>query len=444
MMVVLFVVILLAQQIVASIMQGSLAAAKFGSDATYEILWSGLVLLVVLIFKNKYIFTQKREGFFKTVKYVLPELLLSSFFILISVVSLVGNQNLLDFYAVFNLALYCLFVGIVEEFLCRGWLLNEFLERYSDNRKEIILSIFFSSLIFGVIHFLNVGETQGFFETLVQVMHATAGGVFLALVYYKTKNIWVVVATHAIWDFSLFLGEANSLGDCLAKNPTSLSIVLSVLQGLGLIMAYSCFCYWLYRQTDLYTKEYKNGKDYFIGIGVALYVFSLIFINDFSVTNDNLCPNYQPKEIQKNYLVSYYHYEQYPIGTLGLILENDPDTNRLWLKNTKSGETIYLTEEKEKYYNYLLVENEYSFAIMIQTSSNIILYGNYQKPDAILQSDSFMNRIKSGLEKQVVPNITDLCVIEIEGDSYRYPALRNEIGDLLYFNRKDHLLISRK
>lgn len=443
MMVVLFAVVLLAQQIVASIMQGSLAASKYGSEATFEILWAGLVLLVVLFFKNKYIFTQKREGFFRSVKYVLPELLLSSLFVLISLLSIIVNSNSIDIYAIFNLILYCLFIGIVEEFLCRGWLLNEFLERYSQNRKEILLSIFFSSLVFGVIHFLNVGETQNFFETLVQVMHATAGGVFLALVYYKTKNIWVVVATHAIWDFSLFLGDANSLGECLAPTPTTLSVLMSVLQGIGLIIAYSFFCYWLYRQTDLYTKEYKNGKDYLIGIGVAFYVLSFLFIHDYS-SNDSLCPSYQTKNIHKEYLVSYYRYRQYPVGTLGLVLEVDPNTDRLWIKNTKSGETAYLTEKKEEYKRYLLVDNEYTFSIIIQTSSNVILYGNYQKSDFTLQNESFMKSLKSGLQKQVAPNIEDLCVIHIEGDSYYYPALHNDLGELLYFNQDGELYIHKK
>ena len=183
-MIVLFLIIMLSQNVVAGIMGGSLVTSRFGEDATFEILWAGLVLVVVLLFKNKYIFTQKREGFFKSFQYILPELLLSGFFILISVISMIAHNNPIDKFAIFNLMLYCLFVGIVEEFLCRGWLLNEFLERYSRNRKEIILSILASSFIFGVVHFINIGETQGLFETLVQVLNAFAGGVFFALVIH--------------------------------------------------------------------------------------------------------------------------------------------------------------------------------------------------------------------------------------------------------------------
>ena len=81
-MIALFVGVLLSQQLVASMMQGSLSTSKFGHEATFEILWAGLVLIIVLLFKNKYIFTQDRMGFFESVPYILPELLLSLFFAL--------------------------------------------------------------------------------------------------------------------------------------------------------------------------------------------------------------------------------------------------------------------------------------------------------------------------------------------------------------------------
>ena len=436
MMIVLFVVVLFAQQIVASIMQGSLSTSKFGEEATFEILWAGLVLIVVLLFKNKYIFTQKRLGFFESFQYILPELLLSGFFVLISVIGIIANDNPLDIYALFNLALYCIFIGIVEEFLCRGWLLNEFLERYSNNKKEIVLSILFSSFIFGVIHFINIGETQGVFETLVQVMNAAASGVFLALVYYKTKNIWVVVASHAIWDFSLFLSQANSMGECLASDPTTLSIVMNILRGLILTGAYLLFCYWIYRQTDLYGKEIKSTKDYLIAIGIVLYIFGLIFV--FDGGGESLCPDYSRKAIDAPYKISYYNYEKYKLENTDIVLEVDSDTGKLWLKNEKTDEHCYLTENT-KYRDYLLIDNYNYFSIMIQTSYNVVLYGNYAKSEITSLKD-----FNEKLEKHVVPDIASLGVIEVEDDEYQYPMIRSTIGEQLYFDSKEKLYINQE
>ena len=440
MMIALFVGVLFAQQIVASIMQGSLSTAKFGADATYEILWAGLVLIVVLLFKNKYIFTQKREGFFESFQYIIPELLLSSFFILLSIVEIIRNQNPLNIYALFNLALYCLFIGIVEEFLCRGWLLNEFLERYSQNRKEVFLSIIFSSFIFGVIHFINIGDKQGFFETLVQVMNAAAGGVFLALVYYKTKNIWVVVASHAIWDFSLFLSETNSLGDCLPGPTSSYGIVMNVLRGSVLIAAYALFCYWLYRQTDLYVNENKKPKDYLIGIGVFLYVIGLLFIGDR--TAEYMCPDYTRKAIDESYRVSFYDYKNYPVSRTNLVLEEDPDTNQLMMRNTYTEETAYLMDDVP-YRNYILVDNKNTFSIIVQTSYNTVLYGKFSKID-ISMNENFLEDMKKSFKKEVVPEISDLAIIEVVDDDYYYPSIRTTIGELLYFDSNDKLYMNEE
>ena len=441
MMIVLFVIVLLSQQLVASIMQGSLSTSRFGQEATFEILWAGLVLIIVLLFKNKYIFTQKRLGFFQSIPYILPELLLSSFFILISTIALIASGNPLDIYAVLNLALYCLFIGIVEEFLCRGWLLNEFLERYSKNRKEIILSILFSSFIFGVVHFINIGETQGIFETLVQVMNAAAGGIFLSLVYYKTKNIWVVVGTHAIWDFTLFLSQTNSLGDCLSGTPTAMTVVGNIIRGLILTFAYLLFCYWLYRQTDLYVKENKKPKDYLIGIGIAIYVVGLLFVHA-PESEDALCPDYKRKAIDKPYQVTYFNYDQYTLEDAPIGLDIDPDTGALRLKNMNTNIYAQLTTD-DRYRNFLLIDNDKDYILLIQTSSNVVYYGRYLKSE-IEEDAAYLDAVRDGLVKTVVPDISYLGVIQMEGDSYQYPMLHDSIGEYLYFDKKGKLFINQE
>ena len=40
-MIVLFLIIMLSQNVVAGIMGGSLVTSRFGEDATFEILWQG-------------------------------------------------------------------------------------------------------------------------------------------------------------------------------------------------------------------------------------------------------------------------------------------------------------------------------------------------------------------------------------------------------------------
>lgn len=434
-MIALFIAVLLLQQLVASILQGSLSTAKYGMEATFEILWAGLTLILVLLFKNKYIFTQKREGFFASIKYILPELILSCFFFFIGLISIFSTDNPVDVFAIFNLLLYSAFIGIVEEFLCRGWLLNEFLERYSKNRKEILLSILFSSIIFGFVHFINIGEAQNFIETVIQVMNATAGGIFLALVYYKTKNIWVVVFSHAVWDFTIFLGDVNSLGDCLSGSYQTFGFVVNIIRGILLIVAYLFFSYWLYRKTDLYEKENKQKKNYYVAIGVALYILGLFT----SVPEEgSLCPNYTFKNIEGGFQTTYYKTLSYNVSNYPLTLYQEAETGRIIFRNVM-GESIYLTEDDD-YYQYELIDNDDYYSILILSNYHVFYYGNYSKSD-ITNDREYLEKVKDSLVKMVGPNISSLGMIKIDNDFYHYPMLLTEQGDYLYFDKEGSLYL---
>ena len=95
-----------------------------------------------------------------------------------------------------------IFVGVFEEFLVRGLMLNVLLEKiHNDRFKGKITAVILSSLFFGAIHLLNLFSTpQMLNATIAQVFYATFIGVFLGALYLRTNNIWVVVFYHAIYD----------------------------------------------------------------------------------------------------------------------------------------------------------------------------------------------------------------------------------------------------
>ena len=135
----------------------------------------------------------------------------------------------------------CLFKGVYEEFLCRGWLFNEFLERFGHTKKQVLLSIILSSLIFGGIHFVNYFSTsQGLLVTLAQIIQASASGMFLASLYYRNKNIWSVIILHALYDFAIFLGSSTLIKDCttgtISSGMSSFLITNSVLIAIFFIL----------------------------------------------------------------------------------------------------------------------------------------------------------------------------------------------------------------
>ena len=147
-MVFVFLILFFAQQIGTSILYSSFTYLKYGPEIITQSIWAVLVIIILMLFKNSYVFTETKEDIFKSMKLGWPIIILGTFFLGLNVIT-VGQS--LEIPVALNLATFCLLIGIVEEFLCRGWLLNEFLERFSDNKKSIILSIVLSSLIMDLI-----------------------------------------------------------------------------------------------------------------------------------------------------------------------------------------------------------------------------------------------------------------------------------------------------
>ena len=181
----------------------SILSAPQGEFVVGEAVLASLVLIVMLAFGNSYVFSQKNEkvykGLFYGSFYLIGALIIGMFFIVSNKITSVS--------ALLNIFIGCFLVGVAEEFLCRGWLLNEFLERFGDNKKGVIYSIIISGTIFGLMHFGNILVGQDIITTSAQVINALGIGLVLGVIYYKTKNIWSVIILHAVWDFALFLGK---------------------------------------------------------------------------------------------------------------------------------------------------------------------------------------------------------------------------------------------
>ena len=100
--------------------------------------------------------------------------------------------------------LYCLIVGISEEFIYRGVVLNLLFKNFSiDKRKDRMIACFCSALIFGIAHatgFLSGGDT---FEMVELIITAFLLGLFFAAVYMRTNNIFSVMFLHALSNYAL-------------------------------------------------------------------------------------------------------------------------------------------------------------------------------------------------------------------------------------------------
>ena len=104
--------------------------------------------------------------------------------------------------------LYLLFdAGLIEEFFFRGLLQS----RLTKLLKSPAGGIVAGALIFGIVHspglYLRGAGTEGIEERLpylffccYTIAYMSIAGLFLGILYHKTKNLWLVIAIHAMVD----------------------------------------------------------------------------------------------------------------------------------------------------------------------------------------------------------------------------------------------------
>jgi membrane protease YdiL (CAAX protease family) len=90
------------------------------------------------------------------------------------------------------------FVGLYEEVMFRGYVLQRLAER-----AGMAPAIIVSSVIFAFLHVFNPGSDPfGIFNTIII-------GVLLSVLYFRTRSLWMPVGFHFAWNF--FLGYVYSL-----------------------------------------------------------------------------------------------------------------------------------------------------------------------------------------------------------------------------------------
>lgn len=123
-------------------------------------------------------------------------------------------------------------IGIFEEVLCRGVILNNMLNKWGYTKTGIIKAVILSSLIFGVGHLVNLFIYPTLIiRTLVQIIRASLHGFLFASIYLRCKNIWSVVILHGLYDWLVMAS-----GIYHPVTVTAAPVDISVVSGLINIM----------------------------------------------------------------------------------------------------------------------------------------------------------------------------------------------------------------
>lgn len=128
--------------------------------------------------------------------------------------------------------LVMLLIGIFEEVIIRGVILNNMLNKWGYTKAGMIKSVILSSLIFGLCHLVNlIGHPSLIITTLTQVMYSFLIGVLFASIYLRCKNIWAVIILHAIFDWFWRVSDIYHI----IANPVT-PVDISVALGLTISM----------------------------------------------------------------------------------------------------------------------------------------------------------------------------------------------------------------
>lgn len=402
----------------------------FSIDIIFEAILAVLAFIVMLFWKNSYVFTQENEKFTSSLKYGFFYLIVGSFFGIINLLQVFGNIS-----GILNIALYCFLIGIYEEFLLRGWLLNEFLERYGDTKKGVWISIITSGIIFGLVHFINI-TSNGLASTFTQVLSASATGIVFGFIYYKTKNIWTVVFLHGYWDFCLLLSELIPLTELSTNSGTItlLSIITSIIIALSELIILIPFI----KNIDEKLESKKIFK--YSLIACFAFIFSML-LSAYNNTND-----YETQKIHninlKEYTLKKDNYKTYEINYQKEInystTSDDIDSYRkekysyslyvtdsnLVLKNNITNDSVNIPYNDLYDYGLYEINDNYILAI-IDTNENgndIIKYRKIKK-DELSNTSNFLEEIANSMNTLLIGEYGNLCTIYDKNNNKEYVSV---------------------
>ena len=165
-------------------------------------LLASAVFLVILLTQGYHILHPLRKPFGKSMLVCLP-----AFAVVINnlpILALMTGQARIvhgePIYWIWFIA-QCFAIGLFEEITFRGVVLLRFAETRRTTHKGLLISILLSSAVFGAMHLLNLLSGAGPLAVLMQVGYSFLIGAMCAVVMFKTANLWLCVALHAIYDF---------------------------------------------------------------------------------------------------------------------------------------------------------------------------------------------------------------------------------------------------
>ena len=339
-----------------------------------------------------------------------------------------------------SLIILAITIGMAEEFFFRGFIQGEIVDAYGKSRKQVIISVVVSGVIFGLVHITNALSGQDIITTLMQVLQASSLGILLGSIYFITKNIWSVVFLHAFYDFAIMLGEVNSYKDCI--NSTDISMIMlifTLVVSLIYVVIYLVGAYLNLQKRhvneyigeevtdEIIVKDGENAtkaKKLVIVVIVLLFLASPLIPAD-EVENFQICYTYENVDI--NGEINFALDNEFVLNDVKLYVD---DYNLVMESIDGENKTVIETLENDIYDIYVY-EIDSNYHILL--NANEILYYGVVNKDSVAVTSEFTSILINSFQKYDVPEIMDIG--KLESNDGVYPLIKSYVSD--YFIIKD-------
>ena len=423
---------------IAGLLYQTLFYGKYNTMFISELVIVLFALIMLLLGKRLSILKPCGKSIIYGIKRGMPIFVVSLISLFSSLTGILGEN--LNIPNLISLIILAITIGMAEEFFFRGFIQGEIVDAYGKSRKQVIISVVVSGVIFGLVHITNALSGQDIITTLMQVLQASSLGILLGSIYFITKNIWSVVFLHAFYDFAIMLSEVNSYKDCI--NSTDISTVMlifTLVVSLIYVVIYLAGAYLNLQKRhvneyigeevtdEIIVKDRENAtkaKKLVIVVIVLLFLASPLIPAD-EVENFQICYTYENVDI--NGEINFALDNEFVLNDVKLYVD---DYNLVMESIDGENKTVIETLENDIYDIYVY-EIDSNYHILL--NANEILYYGVVNKDSVAVTSEFTSILINSFQKYDVPEIMDIG--KLESNDGVYPLIKSYVSD--YFIIKD-------
>ena len=427
---------------IAGLLYQALFYGKYNTMFISEIVLLIFALVMLAVRKRLNILKPQGKSIIYGIKRGIPIFVVSLISLMSSVTGIMGEN--LNIPNLISLIILAITIGMAEEFFFRGFIQGEIVDAYGKSRKQVIISVVVSGVIFGLVHITNALSGQDIITTLMQVLQASSLGILLGSIYFITKNIWSVVFLHAFYDFAIMLSEVNSYKDCI--NSTDISMIMlifTLVVSLIYVVIYLIGAYLNLQKRhvneyigeevtdEIIVKDGGNAtkaKKLVVVVIVLLFLASPLIPAD-EVENFQICYTYENVDI--NGEINFALDNEFVLNDVNLYVD---DYNLVMESIDGENKTVIETHENDIYDIYVY-EIDSNYHILL--NANEILYYGVVNKDSVAVTSEFTSILINSFQKYDVPEIMDIG--KLESNDGVYPLIKSYVSD--YFIIKDNVVM---